>query len=295
MGGAGRTSSERLIGGLTSPSSSYATAASHRVFSSLTSVRGRLFLPMVFVGICLLSVVLCLFVLEPDWTSHYSVGVRTFFYTLLATALLFTLTYLFITFWRLVKILGTALLCSTMCPWRSNGGSSSSGGGRNARFRHHLSDLDSPDLFDSLSLFASTSLLRSVAQIRIMSVCAMISGVYFGHMFGALDREDQTKRCVDRVYSGNDAWVCAVMCARWLVADSSLCLSLSLRSLALQPSRSVRPARELLLLSSRRFSWRHVILHQPVSGSLQSHTHGGSVAGRRGRPAESRTRRRHSG
>lgn len=196
----GKTSSERLIG-ISSPGSHgdlYASHASHRLFSSLTSVRGRLLVPILFVAISLLAVLLCLLVLAPDWTSHYPVSVRTVFYTLLATSLLFTLAYLFITFWRLVKILGAALLCAGFCPWRGAGGSSSgSGASGQSRFNYRPrddGDVGSPDLFESLSHFASTSLVRSVAQVRIMAVCAAISGVYFGHMFGALDSQDQTKR-----------------------------------------------------------------------------------------------------
>jgi hypothetical protein len=237
----GRTSSERLISG----SGLYSHQASHRLFSSLTSVRGRLFVPMVFVGVSALAVMLCLFVLEPEWTSHYPVALRTVFYTLLATSLLFTLAYLFLTFWRLLKIVGQAVLCASGCPWR--GGGRSSGGGRSG-YGHQSDPIfdvgeDAPDLFESLSLFASTSLLSSVAQVRIMAVCAAISGVYFGHMFGRLDREDQTKRYVVAAQEEDRSklMACDGTTAMWLKRLTFWSFACSLLTPP-QPSRPVRPA-----------------------------------------------------
>lgn len=181
----GRSSSDRLVGYGAHGSAATASAAHGCLFTAaqkmiriLTTPVGMMVVPMAFVAITGVAVLLCFVILTDNWSAVYPAGVKVFIYTILATSLLFTLAYLFVTIWRLLKIFGQMVLDVILVDAHHHTPSS---------HRVH-------DICDLLSQFANTPLIRSVAQVRIMGMCAAISGIYFGHMFGALDKEDTTKR-----------------------------------------------------------------------------------------------------
>ena len=211
--------------------STYARKASRKLFHSLTSMQGLLFVPSFFLVEISVSIILCLFLLtHSEWSNLWSGTLwKRGVYATLSIALCFTLAYLLLSGWRLGKILLSAAwegLCGrhgplNCCFGRSGWSSRGSGGVKvktgeeeeaedqrrrigMVHTRGSLNDTSNPppdfslshrpDLSERLSAFASTSLLASAAQVRIMGLCAIISGVYFGGMFGGLDREDTTKR-----------------------------------------------------------------------------------------------------
>lgn len=211
--------------------STYARKASRKLVHSLTSMQGLLFVPSFFLVEISVAIVLCLFLLtHSDWSNLWSGTLwKRAVYSTLSIALCFTLAYLLLSGWRLGKILLSAAwesLCGrhgpcNCCFGRSGWSARDSGGvkiktgeeeeeedqRRRIGMVHPRGSLNDavassadfslshrPDLGERLSAFASTSLLSSAAQVRIMGLCALISGVYFGSMFGGLDREDTTKR-----------------------------------------------------------------------------------------------------
>lgn len=177
--------------------SSFGFSTAQKLFHSLTTPRHMMLVPTIYVGISSLAVIICFTVLTHDWSANYPTRVKTCIYAILATSLLFTMAYLSVTLWRVLKIVFRVAFDMALSHLRPRL-NQSLGLGLHSLNGHSPSSSSSSstrtDVCELLSQFANHPLICSVAQVRIMGLCAAISGMYFGQMFGALDVEDTTKR-----------------------------------------------------------------------------------------------------
>lgn len=261
-----------------------------RLVRWLGTVQGQLVVPHAFMFQIGSSSLLCILLLtRREWSTTWGgLAWKRVVYATLSISLAFSLAYLLLTAWRLVRIValagwragcgrhGRCNCCFGQRGWapttkdvgmHGDGDSSGSGSGSGLPFAGASSpSASSSSLSAQLSAFAHTSLVFSIAQLRIMGACALISGVYFGTMFGGLDKEDATKRCAPRPRRRGTALACTVLSATasHLASGCFLCSFV----VAVQPHRRGDPARELLLVPAGRVPRRHLRLRKPVPGAL---------------------------
>jgi hypothetical protein len=234
-----------------------------RLVRWLGTVQGQLVVAHFFMFQIGSSSLLCFLLLtRREWSTTWGgLAWKRVVYATLSISLAFSLAYLLLTAWRLVRIVamagwqagcgrhGACNCCFGQRGWApttkdvgmhgdgDSSGSSSGGGGGLPFAGSASSSPSSSSLSAQLSAFAHTSLVFSIAQLRIMGACALISGVYFGTMFGGLDKEDATKRCAprprrqgDRNANGSSGNACTVLSAAASHLASG-CFSLSRLSL----------------------------------------------------------------